>query len=61
MWDRTAFQYAPGDDLGVNRQPSRDFVPSPWVQEAVEKATGSAVAITAAIALGLILLLGRRK
>ena len=61
MWDRTAYVYAPGDDLGVGRQPSRDFVPSPWVATVMEAATGSAVALTAAIALAVIFLLGRRK
>lgn len=59
-WGRSASSYAPGDSF-TPRQPSRDYVPSPWAEQAVAAAKSSAVAITAGIALGVIFLLGRRK
>ena len=59
-WDRTASSYAQGDATWP-REPSRDFVPSPWVQQAVETAKASATAITAAVAIAVIVLLGSRK
>jgi len=60
MWERTASIYSPGDS-SVPRQPSRDYVPSPWVAQAAAAAKSSAVAVTAGIAIGVIFLLGRRK
>jgi hypothetical protein len=60
MWSRSASIYSPGDAT-VPRQPSRDYVPSPWVEQAVQTARSSALAVTAAIAIGVIFLLGRRK
>ena len=52
--------FAQGDDSGVPRQPTRDMVPSSYVQNAVQTVQSNATLLTAAIVIATIWFLGKR-
>jgi hypothetical protein len=53
--------YSPGDTAGILRYPARNYVGSTFSPQALLGTTGSLVALTAGVAIGLIWFLGRKK
>lgn len=54
--------YAPGDTYpGETRPATRDAVPSSWTPRPILATPASAIGVTAAVAIGLLWFVGRRK